>query len=66
MKDAVTAKLASQCEELYAEALRLMQKDSVRPIWDKDWIPIVSTAQSSLYLFTRVTQINFIDTMNLN
>lgn len=42
MKEAIRAKLANQAEELYADALKLMQKDSVRPLWDKDWLPIVS------------------------
>jgi hypothetical protein len=42
MKDAVIAKLSSQCEELYVEVLKLFQKELLRPLWDKEWIPTVS------------------------
>ncbi|PSN46080.1 Programmed cell death 6-interacting protein [Blattella germanica] len=40
MKDAVIAKLSAQCEELYVEVLKLVQKEILRPLWEKDWIPI--------------------------
>lgn len=42
MKETVIAKLSSQCEELYAEVLKLFQKELLQPLWDRDWIPTVS------------------------
>ena len=42
MKDAITAKLCAQADEMYADTLRLMQKDTVKHLWDREWLPIVS------------------------
>lgn len=42
MKDPVIAKLASQTEEMYADVLKAMQKDSLKALWDKDWVPLIA------------------------
>lgn len=42
MKDQVIAKLASQNEEMYADVLKAMQKDSIKALWDKDWLPTIA------------------------
>lgn len=42
MKDGIIARLAAQAEELYAEALKLFQKEIFRAFWDKEWVPLVS------------------------
>ncbi|BES95190.1 unnamed protein product [Nesidiocoris tenuis] len=47
MKEAVVAKLCAQCTEFYAEAMVALQKDSVRNIIDKDWVPLVAGKQAA-------------------
>lgn len=42
MKDQIVAKLASQCEELYGECLKTFQRENLKQLWDKEWIPTVS------------------------
>lgn len=48
-KDLLIAKLCCQCEELYADVLKVMQKENIRNIWDKEWIPHVAGKQSALH-----------------
>lgn len=42
MKDVIIAKLCAQADEMYADTLRLLQKDTVKHLWDREWLPIVS------------------------
>ena len=46
MKDNIIAKLAAHADDLFAEGMKLMQKESVRTLWDKDWLPIVAGKQA--------------------
>ncbi|PRD26081.1 UNVERIFIED_CONTAM: Pdcd6ip [Trichonephila clavipes] len=46
MKDAVIAKVASRTEELYADTLKLMQKESVMHLWERDWVSTVASKQA--------------------
>lgn len=41
MKPAVIAKLSCQCEELYSEALKALQKELLKPLWERDWTALV-------------------------
>jgi len=38
MKDVIVAKLCMQCEDMYAEVLRNIQKDSNKVYWDREWL----------------------------
>ncbi|GBP47436.1 Programmed cell death 6-interacting protein [Eumeta japonica] len=45
MKDGMIAKVAAQCDEFYTDALRSLSKDSMKPLWDREWIPTVTAKQ---------------------
>lgn len=45
MKDAMVAKVCAAAEEFYTEAIRAMQKEPQRSLWDREWIPTVSSAR---------------------
>ncbi|GIY93121.1 programmed cell death 6-interacting protein [Caerostris extrusa] len=46
MKDGIVAKIASRAEELYTDALKAMQKESVVHLWDREWVPLVASKQA--------------------
>lgn len=56
MKDQVIAKLACQNEEMYADVLKAMQKESLKSLWDKDWIPVIAGKQAGFHGLTMLYQ----------
>ncbi|KAK9879303.1 hypothetical protein WA026_004156 [Henosepilachna vigintioctopunctata] len=56
MKDAIIAKLASSCEDLYNEAMKIFQRENLKPIWDKDWIPMIAGKQAGFHAISELHQ----------
>lgn len=56
MKSSIIAKIAAQCEELYADALKQMQREADRVMWDKDWLPLVAGKQAGFHALSEYYQ----------
>ncbi|XP_045768012.1 programmed cell death 6-interacting protein [Maniola jurtina] len=56
MKDSMVAKVCSQCEELFMDAMRSMQKDAQRNLWDREWIPAIQAKQATFRGLTQYFQ----------
>ena len=46
MKDNIVAKLSGHADDLFAEVMKQMQREAVRTLWDRDWIPFISGKQA--------------------
>ncbi|CAG9798578.1 unnamed protein product [Chironomus riparius] len=58
MKDQIIAKLACQNDEMYADVLKTMQKESTRSLWDKEWLQVVCGKQAGIHAITLLYQSN--------
>ncbi|GAB1608342.1 programmed cell death 6-interacting protein-like isoform X6 [Argonauta hians] len=56
MNDAMVAKLALQCSDLYADAMKLLQLPSVRELWPRDWIPATVMKQAAFHALAEYHQ----------
>ncbi|XP_033200649.1 programmed cell death 6-interacting protein-like protein AliX [Bombus vancouverensis nearcticus] len=56
MKNGIIAKLAAQAEELYADTLKLFQKEIFRAFWDKEWVPLIAGKQAGYRAMTEFYQ----------
>ncbi|CAH0582838.1 unnamed protein product [Chrysodeixis includens] len=56
MKEGMVAKVCSQAEELYTDAVRAMQKEQLKPLWDREWMPIVTAKQTAFRGLTQLYQ----------
>lgn len=52
-RDVLLAQIASQCEELYTDANKLMSREQLRGLWDREWFTIVQLKEAA---FRAVTQ----------
>ncbi|XP_069122186.1 LOW QUALITY PROTEIN: programmed cell death 6-interacting protein-like [Argopecten irradians] len=49
MKDSMVAKIAFQLSDLFADAMKLMQLQSLRELWPKDWIATTVMKQAAFH-----------------
>lgn len=56
MKEAIIAKLASQCEELYSEALKQMKQTNVASVWEREWTTKVHGKQQAYHAVAQYYQ----------
>ena len=42
MKESIIAKLSKHADDLFSDVLKNMQKEGLRGLWEKDWVPVIS------------------------
>ncbi|KAG7172531.1 programmed cell death 6-interacting protein-like [Homarus americanus] len=56
MKDAVVAKLCSQCDDMYGDALKHLQRETLKSLWDREWISRVAGKQAGYHALAEYHQ----------
>uniref|UniRef100_A0A2H1VQU3 SFRICE_019685 n=1 Tax=Spodoptera frugiperda TaxID=7108 RepID=A0A2H1VQU3_SPOFR len=56
MKESMVAKVCAHCEELYTDALRAMNKEQLKPLWDRDWLQVMASKQAAFRGLTQLYQ----------
>ena len=46
MKEAVIAKLCAQCDDYYSESLKALQRETVKSLWEREWLSTVALKQT--------------------
>ncbi|XP_022826361.1 apoptosis-linked gene 2-interacting protein X 1 [Spodoptera litura] len=47
MKESMVAKVCAHCDELYTDALRAMNKEQLKALWDRDWLHVMTSKQAA-------------------
>ena len=56
MKEAIIAKLASQCDEYYGDALKQMKQQAAASVWERDWQSKVTGKQMAYHAVAQYYQ----------
>ncbi|KAJ2947267.1 hypothetical protein O0L34_g16980 [Tuta absoluta] len=56
MKEGTIAKVCASCEEMYTDAMRAMNKEQLRALWDREWLPTLHAKQHAFRGLTQLYQ----------
>lgn len=56
MKEAIVAKLASQCDEFYGDVVKQMKQSAATSVWEKDWQSKVTGKQLAYHAVAQFYQ----------
>ncbi|XP_052245099.1 LOW QUALITY PROTEIN: programmed cell death 6-interacting protein-like [Dreissena polymorpha] len=56
MKEVMVVKIAYQCSDMYADAMKLMQLPSLKDLWPREWLPMVAMKQAAFHAMAEFYQ----------